>query len=166
MSLEKFLQTIGHDIASEEQKIFGDVVNTLEKTVLPAVIDVTNALKTITEEDSTDIIGHLGGSAGAAIEDEIRAALPIIVPKLQMAQVLLAASPNTDPATILAQIVKVVGTAPAETKTAFWIEFSGQLANALQTKLTVAGAIQVVQWFYKNYPVAAAALPAPAPAAS
>jgi hypothetical protein len=165
MSLGTFLSSVGHDIAAEEQKIFNGTVNELEKVILPAVIAVTNEVKTITDWDTNDFLGNLAGKAGAAIENEVKAALPIIIPKLQMAQTILASSPGQDPAVVLASIVRIVGAAPAETKTAFWIEFSGQLANALQTKLTASGAFQVVQWFYKNNPstaAAAASLPAAA----
>lgn len=159
MSLAKFLSSIGHAIGEEAAKIFDGVTHELQTVILPAAIAVTNALKLITDADKNDIIGHLLGKSGAAGEDKVRAALDAVVPKLQLAQAILIGVDTTvaeDSSVLLAKIVQIVGVAPAETKTAFWIEFAGLLTHALQTKLTVSQAVQVAQWFYTNEPIAAA----------
>jgi hypothetical protein len=162
--LNNILKAIGTEI----QKIFGSAVAELKKTILPVVKDVTNALKGIIDADTTDILGSLLGAAGKAFEDKVRAALDVIVPKLQLAQQFLAA--GGDSATILADIVKLLGGSPIETQTAFYIEFSGMLAAALAPsgELTAAEAVILSQWFYANFPtntVTDPATPATPPAA-
>lgn len=147
MSLGTLLKHIGDAIAS----IFRTTVKDLETVILPAAIAATNALKTVTDADTTDILGHIAGSAGATIEDKLRSALTNIVPRLQLAQQFLSSS--ADSATILAQVIKVVGNAPSITKTAFYVEFSGLVATDLADgKLTLAESVQLAQYFYTNYP--------------
>lgn len=143
-----FIKHIGLDI----EKIFDGGVHALETVILPVTETVTNALKTITDADTADIIGHLVGAAGAAMEDKVRAALDVFVPKLQLAQQFLTG--GGDSATILANIVKLVKASPAETQTAFWIEFSGKLATALAGGITEGQAVTLAQWFYTNKPAA------------
>lgn len=146
MSLKTLLQKIGQDISD----IFKKTVNELETVILPAVTKVGNALKAVLDGDVTDIIGHLAGAAGAELEDKVRAAFDIIIPKLQLAQQFL--SSGADNATILANIAKLISTAPAATQASFYIEFTGLLASDLAGGLTVAQAVQLEQWFYANDP--------------
>lgn len=163
MSIFTGIGTLAKEIGADIVKVFDGGVHELETIILPAVTAVTNALKTIIDGDQGDIIGKLVGASGAALEDKVRAALDLIVPKLQLAQQFL--SGGGDSATILANIVKLVGASPAETQTAFWIEFSGMLAKALAAGITPAQAVILEQWFYANYKPGAAAAPAsPAPA--
>lgn len=147
-----FLNNILKAIGAEINKIFGSAVTELEKTVLPVVSTVTNALKGIIGADTTDILGSLLGAAGKAFEDKVRSALDVIVPKLQLAQQFLSA--GGDSGTILANITTLLGSAPAETKTAFYIEFAQMLAAALAPngELTAAEAVMLSQWFYANFP--------------
>lgn len=147
MSLGTLLQHIGQSIMS----IFTKTVTALEKTILPVTILVTNATKIPLVADTTDVIGHLAGAAGAALEDKLRATLLKITPSLQLAQQFLSSS--ADSATILANVLKLVGNAPAITKTAFYVEFSGLVAADLADgKLTLAESVQLAQYFYTNYP--------------
>lgn len=158
MSLKTLVQKVGQEIA----KIWTGTVNELEKVILPAVNTVTNALKNIVDADTSDILGHLAGSAGAALEDKVRTILDKIVPELQLAQQFLTS--GADSATILANIVKLLGNSPAVVKTAFYIEFSGKLATALAGgDLTAGEATILAQWFYTNYPATSTA-PTAAPA--
>lgn len=145
--IAKLLQTIGSFISN----LFKNTVKDLETVILPAAIAVTNAIKTIEEADTSDILGHLAGSAGAALEDKLRSFLPGLVSKLQLAQQFLQS--GNDPATILANVLKVVGASPAITQTAFYVEFSGLVATALSDgKLTLDESVQLAQYFYHNYP--------------
>lgn len=143
----KLLQSIGSILTN----LFKNTVKDLETVVLPAAIAITNAVKTITETDTTDVLGHLAGSAGAALEDKVRSLLPGIVSKLQLAQQFL--NSGNDPATILANIMKLVNASPAVTQTAFYVEFSGLVAADLADgKLTLDESVQLAQYFYHNYP--------------
>lgn len=162
MSLKTLLQKIGSDIS----ELFNKTVHELETVILPAAIAVTNLAKTITEGDSTDVIGKLAGAAGAALEDKLRATLEAITPKLQLAQQFLSSGGTASD--ILAQVIKAVGSSSAFTKTAFYIEFSGLVAQDLAAgALTTGEAVQLAQYFYKNYPSASAATePVAAPAAA
>jgi hypothetical protein len=160
MSLKTLLQKIGEDISS----IFSKTVNELETVILPAVTTVTNLLKTAIDSDTTDIVGKLAGAAGAALEDKVRAILDAGVPKLQLAQALLTS--GADASTILAKIIVLVKASPAETQTAFWIEFSGMLAKDLVGGMTAGDAITLEQYFYKNYPAAQTGTAPADPAAS
>lgn len=147
MSVGTLLERIGEEITS----IFKNTVQTLKTVILPATIAITNAVKTITDADTTDVIGHLAGSAGAALEDKVRTTLTKIVPQLQLAQQFL--SSTADPATILANVLKIVGNSTAITKSAFYVEFSGLVAADLADgKLTLAESVQLAQYFYTNYP--------------
>lgn len=151
MSLKTLLQKIGEDIAS----IFKKTVAELDTVILPAAVAVTNALKTIVDGDAGDILGRLVGAAGPGIEDTIRTTLTKVVPQLQLAQQFLGSS--DDPAVILGNVVKLVGNSPAVTKTSFYIEFSGLVAQDLADgKLTTSEAVQLAQYYYKNVPTASA----------
>ena len=150
MSLKTLLAKIGEEVTS----IFSKTVNELETVILPAATNVTNVLKSITDYDPNDIIGKLvAGSGGAIAEDKLRQVLAIVVPKLQLAQQFL--STETDPSVILANIIKLVGVSAPVTQSAFWIEFSGLLAQDLAGGITVAEAYTLEQYFFKNYPAAA-----------
>jgi hypothetical protein len=151
MSVGTWLKKEEADIAYFVDNLGGD----LKTVVLPVAIEVTNIAKTLETVDSMDLIGTLvAGKAGAAIEDKVRAALTTIVPDLQLAQTLLS-SGNVN--TVLQGVLKIVAGATANVKTTFWIEFSGKLAQALDSgSLTIAQAIALAQWFYTNYPTAAA----------
>lgn len=145
--LSNLLKKIGQIISN----LFKNAVKDLETVILPAAIAVTNALKAIEEADTADILGHLIGSAGVAMEDKLRELLPGIVSKLQLAQQFLTA--GTDPQTALANILKLISTAPAITKTAFYVEFSGLVATDLADgQLTLDESVQLAQYFYHNYP--------------
>jgi len=120
----------------------------LENTFLPATIAVTNALKFIVDTDTPDIIGHIAGAAGAKLEDKVRDLLAKIVPKLQLAQQWKGQDPNT----ILANIIKLIGDSDVITKTAFWVEFSGMLANAFEDgKIDLGEATALAKYFYANH---------------
>lgn len=151
MSLKSILQAIGNEV----KKIFDGSVDEIKTVILPATIAVGNALKTVVDGDTTDILGKLAGAAGAAVEDKVRTAIDAIIPKLQLAQQFLAT--GTDSATILANITKMISTAPAATQAAFYIEFTGLLATDLSGGLTLAESITLAQWYYTNYPTPAAA---------
>src|ERR1700744_6350339 len=107
MSLGTLLQKIGQFI----HNLFANTVKELDTVILPAAIAVTNALKTIVDTDTTDVIGALAGAAGAKLEDKVRSTLAKIVPKLQLAQQFL--SGTQDVGTILADVIKVVGSSNA-----------------------------------------------------
>lgn len=152
MSLKTLLQKIGQDISS----IFDKTVEELEKTILPAVIAAGNALKTVVDGDSTDVIGSIAGAVGKAMEDKVRASLDVIIPKLQLAQAITTSGQTS--AQILAAIAKSVGNYPAATKAAFYIEFTGMLATDLAGgPLTLGEATQLAQYWYQNDSGAAAA---------
>jgi len=129
--------------------LFSKASHTLTDVVLPAAIAVTNALKTLTDLDTADIIGHIAGQAGAAAEEKIKNLLPDIITKLQLAQQFKGLSPNET----LANIMKLVGSSAAITQTAFWIEFSGMLATAMQDdKLSLAESASLLKYWYDNHP--------------
>lgn len=158
MSLKTLLEKIGEDISS----IFSKSVKELDTVILPAAIAVTNAVKTIVDLDTTDILGKLAGAAGAALEEKVKTILASLVPKLQLAQTFVAA--GGDAGTILAQVVKLLGSSPAVTKTAFYIEFSSMLAADLAPSgtLTLGQATQLAQYFYsQGQPAASTATPTP-----
>lgn len=154
----KILKAIGAEIS----KILDGAEYELKTVILPAVTAVGNALKAITNADPADLIGRLvAGSAGAVAEDKLRTALNNIIPKLQLAQQFL--STGTDSATILANITKLISTAPAATQAAFYVEFTGLLASDLAGGLTIGEAVTIEQWWYANDPAYLATNP---PAAS
>lgn len=146
MSVGTLLQKVGTWIAGIFKK-GGDI---LEDTVLPVTIIVTNALRGILNADTPDILGHLAGSAGAAFEDKLRDILAKIIPQLQLAQQFK----GEDPATILANVLKLIGPAPAITQTAFWIEFSGMVAQAFANDGTIdlGEANAIAKYYYDNHP--------------
>ena len=148
MSLGTLLQKVGSWIADIFKK-GGDI---LEDTVLPVAINVTNALKSLIDADSTDIIGHLAGAAGAGLEDKVRDILNKIIPQLQLAQQFK----GEDPATILANVLKLIGTSPTITQTAFWIEFSGMVAQAFANdgKIDLGEANALAKYWYENHAAA------------
>lgn len=156
MSLGTLLQKVGTWIAG----IFHKAADEIENVILPAAISVTNALKGVLEVDSTDVIGAIAGAAGKAMEDKLRGILESIVPQLQLAQQFKGQDPNT----ILSNIVKLVGTSPTITKTAFWIEFSGMVAQAWANdgKIDLAEANALAKYWYENE-VAAPAAAEPVP---
>lgn len=155
MSIKTILAAIGTEI----KKIFDGSTSELKTVILPAIIAVGNAFKTVLDGDTTDIIGKLAGAAGAALEDKVRQIIDKVVPELQLAQQFLAS--GADSATILANIAKLISTAPAATQAAFYIEFTGLLASDLASGLTLAESVQLSQWFYQNYPTATPAASAP-----
>lgn len=157
-----FINTVLKAIGTEFEKVFDGAENELKTVILPAAIAVTNAAKAVIDADTSDIIGALAGSAGKSIEDKVRQGLDIIVPKLQMAQQFLAAGGTT--ADILAKVVTLLGSSPAVTKTAFYIEFSGLVAQYLADgKLTTGEAVVLAQYWYHNSPTVAGNTGTPAP---
>lgn len=121
----------------------------LENIILPAAIAVTNSLKAILTIDTADIIGSIAGKAGSALEEKIKALLPGVVEKLQLAQQFKGLDPNTT----LANILKLVGTSAPITQTAFWIEFSGILNTDLQDgKLDLGESASLLKYWYDNHP--------------
>lgn len=148
MSLSKILKAIGGEIDS----ILNKTVHELDTVILPAAIAVTNTVKTVLSLDTTDIIGKLAGAAGAALEDKVKAILAAGIPKLQLAQQFLSSS--SDPATILAEVVKLLPNVPTITQTSFYIEFSGMLAADLAPSgtLTTAQAVTLSQYYFANNP--------------
>jgi len=129
--------------------IFKKGSDILEDTVLPVAISVTNALKFIVDTDTPDIIGHIAGAAGAKLEDKVRGILADLVPKLQLAQQFKGQDPNT----ILANILKLLGSSDVITRSAFWIEFSGMLAHAFEDgKIDLGEATALAKYFYENHP--------------
>lgn len=159
MSFKTILAAIGNEV----KKILDGAEYELKTNILPAVTLVGQALKAVVDADPADLLGKLVGAAGAAMEDKVRAALPNIIPKLQLAQQFLAS--GTDSATILANIAKIISTASAATKSAFYIEFTGLLASDLAGGLTIGEAIQLEQYWYANDP-AYTPPPVAAPAAT
>lgn len=134
--------------------IFKKGTDELENVILPAVIAVTNGLKVITDLDTADILGSIAGKAGSALEDKVKAALPAVILKLQLAQQFKGLDPNTT----LANILKLVGSSDPITQTAFWIEFSGMLNTDLQDgKLDLGESAALLKYWYDNHAVAAAA---------
>lgn len=120
----------------------------LENVILPAAIAVTNGLKAILTIDTVDIIGSIAGKAGAALEEKIKALLPTVIEKLQLAQQFKGLDPNTT----LANILKLVGTSAPITQTAFWIEFSGILNTDLQDgKLDLGESASLLKYWYDNH---------------
>src|ERR1700744_1993550 len=104
MSLGTLLQKVGSWITG----IFSKAGNEIENVILPTAITITNALKSVIDGDTSDILGKLVGSVGASVEDKVRQILDTIVPQLQLAQQFK----GQDPATILASIVKLLGNSP------------------------------------------------------
>lgn len=134
--------------------LFAKGSDELETVIIPAAITITKALKLITDFDGTDIVGHLAGSAGAALEEKLKSLLPTIIEKLQLAQMFKGQAPNQT----LANILRLIGTADPITKTAFWIEFSGMVASALQDgKLDLGESAAIVKYWYDNHPAELAA---------
>lgn len=131
------------------QSLFSKASHELEDVILPAAIAATNAIKTITDLDTADVLGSIFGAVGKGLEDRVRAILPGVVQKLQLAQQFKGLDPNTT----LANILKLIGTSAPITKTAFWIEFSGQLATALQDdKLDLGESAALLKYWYDNHP--------------
>jgi hypothetical protein len=140
------LKAIGNEIS----KILDGAEYELKTVILPAVTAVGNALKAVIDADTSDLIGLLAGKAGQAMEDKVRTALDSLIPKLQLAQQFLNSGATS--ATILANIAKLISTAPAATQAAFYIEFTGLLASDLAGGLTVGEAVTIEQWWYANDP--------------
>jgi len=146
-------------IAQEEAKVaalFASIEHELQTVVLPAAIKVTSALKSITDVDGLDIIGHLAGAGGPAVEDKIRSVLPGVIADLQVAQAFLELNPSTDD--LIKKVVSVGIGLTGNARTAFLIEFSGQLATKIANgKLTVQESILLTQNLYAelNKPAAA-----------
>lgn len=129
--------------------LFKKAGDELENVILPAAIAVTNALKTITDLDTADILGKIAGAAGAALEDKVKALLPGVIQKLQLSQMFKGLDPNAT----LAGIIKIVNSTPIATQTAFWIEFSGQLNTDLQDgKLDLGESAALLKYYYDNHP--------------
>jgi hypothetical protein len=137
-------------IAQEEAKIavlFASIEHELQTVVLPAAIKVTSALKSITDADGLDIVGHLAGASGPAIEDKIRSVLPGVIADLQIAQAFLDSKPSSDD--LIKKVVSVGISLTGDARTAFLIEFSGQLATKIANgKLTVQESILLTQSLY------------------
>lgn len=160
MSLKTFIIEVEDDVVN----IFHSVEGELKTVIIPIAITVTNALKTVVVADSTDILGGLFGAAGAAVEDELRAILPGVVTKLQLAQQFLGL---TDPNEIIAAAVNFANSLTSDIKAKFWIDFSGQVALDFAAnkgiKLTIAQAIDLVQSVYAEINTPAATPVAPLP---
>lgn len=156
MSLKTLLQHVGSWISD----IFSKAGDEIENVILPAAITVTNVLKGIVDGDQSDIIGKLLGGVGAGLEDKLRSVLDIVIPKLQLAQQFK----GQDGATILANIVKLLGGSDAVTKSAFYIEFSGMVAQAwADGKVDLGEAATLAKYYYQNFP--AGTVPAATPIA-
>lgn len=135
-----------HDLFSKSSKL-------LETVILPAAIAITNGVKAILDVDKDDIIGHLAGTAGADLEDKLKGLLPGIILKLQLAKAF--EGQNLTPEQVIAGILKIVGSSQAITQTAFYIEFSGLVADALgDGKLDLGESVTLIKYWYENHPVA------------
>lgn len=144
-SLKNLIKKVGEEIA----KLFHSASHELQTVILPAAVAVTNALKNITDLDGLDVIGHLAGAAGPAIEDKIRAALPKVLADLQIAQVFLASNPTADD--FIDKIVEIGLSLKGDARTNFFIEFSGKLAKEVADgHLTVATSISLTQEVYQE----------------
>lgn len=142
-SLKNLLKKIGDQISS----IFHATSHELQTVLIPAAVKVTTALKSITNFDGLDIIGHLAGAGGVEAEDKIRQVLPTVIADLQIAQVFLASNPSADD--FIDQVVKIGLSLKGDAKTNFLIEFSGKLAKAVADgNLTVATSISLTQEAY------------------
>lgn len=127
--------------------LFKKASDVIQDVVLPTTITITNALKSVLDADTVDLIGHIAGSAGVAFEDKLRAILTDIIPKLQLAQSFKGQDPNT----ILANILRLIGPSDAITKTAFWIEFSGMVASAWEDgKIDLAESATLLKYWYEH----------------
>lgn len=156
MSLETFVQKILGWI----QRTFAKAGDEFENVILPAAIAVTNALKAAIDMDTPDIIGHIIGAAGAGLEDKARTIIDSIVPKLQLAQQFKNLGNSND---ILTAVLKLAASSDPDTKSAFWIEFSGMVSAAFADgKLTLAEGYQLAQAVYQHeHPAAATTDPIP-----
>lgn len=133
--------------------LFAKASHEIEDVILPGVIAATNALKVITDLDTADILGSIAGAAGKALEEKVKAVLPDVIQKLQLAQQFKGLDPNAT----LANILKLIGTSAPITQTAFWIEFSGQLGTALQDdKLDLGESAALLKYWYDNHPATVA----------
>lgn len=151
-SLKNLIKKVGNEIS----KLFHSASHELQTVLLPAAVQVTNALKSITDLDGLDVIGHLAGAAGPAIEDKIRAALPAVIADLQIAQVFLASNPNADD--FINKVVEIGLTLKGDAKTNFYIEFCGKLAKQVADgTLTVSTSISLTQEVYAELHPAVAA---------
>lgn len=145
MSLKTILAAFGNWVSG----IFKKGSDILEEVVLPTAITVTNALKTVVGADTADLIGHIAGSAGAALEDKLRSILVTIIPKLQLAQ----AFKGQDPAVILASAARLISDADPVTKAAFYTEFAGLVAHAFEDgKIDLGEAMSLAKYWYDNHP--------------
>lgn len=145
MSLGSLLKTVGNWISG----IFKKGSDILENVVLPTAIAVTNALKLILSTDTSDLLGHLAGAAGAAVEDKVRTILDNIIPKLQLAQ----AFKGQDPAIILASVMKLISGADPVTQAAFYTEFAGLVAHDFEDgKIDLGEAMALAKYWYDNHP--------------
>lgn len=144
MSLGTLLQKVGTWIGN----IFKKGADELENVILPATIAITNALKNVLETDTADILGSIAGAAGKEIEDKVRSILETVVPKLQLAQAFKGQDPNT----ILANVLKLISPSEEVTKTAFWIEWSGLVAQAFANdgKIDSGEMNAILKYFYDH----------------
>lgn len=127
--------------------LFTKVADEFEAVWLPATIAITNALATVLNDDPNDIIGGLVGKVGTTIENDVRNTLLKIVPELQLAQQWKGLTANQ----ILTNVLTLIGDATANTQTAFYIEFSGMVANDFaQGNLTVGEAVSLAEYFKAN----------------
>ena len=143
MSLRSWIASVEAKIAT----LFTSTENEVKNVILPAAIKVTNIIKTVTDFDKADIIGTLAGAGGAAIEEKIKAVLPVIILDLQLSQQFLGE--NHTPDELIAKVVKIGKGLTGNAKASFLIEFSGQLASALADgKLTIAESVLLTQELY------------------
>lgn len=156
---------------AEVLKAFGDIGPWLKQVVLPVAIQGVNifkGLETAVDTDKTDIVGKIiDGTAGAAIEDTVRAALDKIVPELTLAQQFLSLG-NTE--AILQAVANELPNVTANTRALFLAEFAAQLGAVLAGgSVTVQNVWSLIQWYYSNNPTTVASTPAstvPQPAKS
>ena len=143
MSLKTWLANANAEIT----KLFNSTEHELQVVLLPAAIKVTTALKTITDADKSDIVGHLAGAGGPVVEDKIREVLPAVISNLQIAQAFLNSKPSTSD--LIKKVVSVGTSLTGDARTAFLIEFSGLLVTEIADgKLTVQESILLTQNLY------------------
>lgn len=116
------------NIEAKAETFFEGASHVLQTVVLPTAIAVGKALNAVVVADGSDYIGSLAGAAGDAVENEVRAVLPGVVSKMQLAQTFLT---TNDTNGLIAEAVTIADAAIPESnvKEKFIEEFTVQVAQ-------------------------------------
>lgn len=146
MSLGTFLKKIFKAISN----LFNEAVHEVRDIALPIAINAVNALKTIVDFDSPDLLGSIIGNVGVKVEEILRRELPKILIELKLVSSVVNAGDSNE---IIKAALKELQLSSDAAKNAFYHSISAMLATALADgKLTWSEAVVLVEYYFKNNP--------------